>query len=59
MTRHTAVVATRGQALLGGGHEKSVVGKKCRCQFENDANLENVVAYLFVHAPRVPRFKNS
>ena len=28
-----------GQAL-GGGHKKSIVGKKFRCQFGNDANLE-------------------
>ena len=34
--RHTAVVATTGQAL-GGGHEESVVVKKFRCQFENES----------------------
>ena len=39
MKRHTGVVATIGQAL-GGGHGKSIVGKKIRCQFGNDAHLE-------------------
>ena len=55
---------------LGGGHEKSIVGKKLRWQFGNDPNLEitwklrqfeNVVPfqYLFVQALRMLRSKNS
>ena len=40
-THSSIVVATTsiGQALRGG-HEKSIVGKKFRCQFGNDANFE-------------------
>ena len=50
--RHTAVVATIEQAL-GGGHEKSIVGKKFRCQFGNAG------PYLFIQALHMPRSKNS
>ena len=56
--RHTAEVATIGQAL-GGGHGKSMVGKKFRCQFRNDASFGNVVPCLFVQALHMPRSKNS
>ena len=57
--QHTAVVvATIGQALRGG-HEKSVVGKKFRLQFGNDANLEMLSLDFFVQALHVPRSTNS